>query len=65
MLATIQSRTFYYLLLPRNVKIRIYKILILPVVLCECESWSRILREEHRLRVFENGIEENIRMKER
>jgi len=28
----------------------------LPVVLYECETWSLILREEHRLRVFENRV---------
>jgi hypothetical protein len=34
-----------------NVKIRIYKIIILPVVLYGCETWSLTLREENRLRV--------------
>jgi len=28
----------------------------LPVVLCGCETWSLTLREEHRLRVFENRV---------
>jgi hypothetical protein len=42
-------------LLSKNVKIRIYKIIILPVVLYGYETWSLTLREEHRLRVFENG----------
>jgi hypothetical protein len=28
----------------------------LPVVLYECETWSLTLKEEHRLRVFENGV---------
>jgi hypothetical protein len=32
------------------------KILILPVVLYGCETWSFTLREEHRLRVFENRV---------
>jgi hypothetical protein len=36
------------------IKIRIYKTIILPVVLYGCETWSLTLREEHRLRVFEN-----------
>jgi hypothetical protein len=36
-----------------NIKIRIYKIIILPVVLYGCETWSLTLREEHRPRVFE------------
>jgi hypothetical protein len=43
-------------LLSRNVKIKIYKTLILPVVLYGCEIWSLTLREEHRLRVFENRV---------
>jgi hypothetical protein len=37
-------------------KIGIYKMVILPVVLYECETWSLTLREEHRLRVFENRV---------
>jgi hypothetical protein len=37
-------------------KIRIYKNIILPVVLYGCETWSFTLREEHRLRVFENRV---------
>jgi hypothetical protein len=40
----------------RNVKVKIYKTIILPVVLYECETWSLTLREEHRLRVFENRV---------
>jgi hypothetical protein len=43
-------------LLSKNVKIKIYKTLILPVVLYVCEAWSPTLREEHRLRVFENRV---------
>jgi hypothetical protein len=43
-------------LLSKNLKIRIYKMIILPVVLYWCESWSLTLREEHRLRVFENRV---------
>jgi hypothetical protein len=41
-------------LLSRNVKVIIYKTIILPVVLYGCETWFLALREEHRLRVFEN-----------
>jgi hypothetical protein len=36
--------------------VRIYKTVILPVVLYGCETWSLTLREEHRLRVFENRM---------
>jgi hypothetical protein len=38
----------------KKLKIRIYKTIILPVALYGCETWSLTLREEHRLRVFEN-----------
>jgi hypothetical protein len=38
------------------VKVKIYKTIIVPVVLYGCETWSLILREEHRLRVFENRV---------
>jgi hypothetical protein len=43
-------------LLSKNVKIRIYKTIILPVVQYWCEIWSPTLREEYRLTVFENRI---------
>jgi hypothetical protein len=43
-------------LLSRNGKVKIYKTIILPVVLYGCETWSLTLREEQRLRVFENKI---------
>jgi hypothetical protein len=43
-------------LLSRNVKVKIYKTIILPVVLYGCETWFLTLREEHRLRVFENRV---------
>jgi len=43
-------------LLSKNLKIRIYRTVILPVVLYECETWSLTLREERRLGVFENGV---------
>ncbi|KAJ4444245.1 hypothetical protein ANN_06036 [Periplaneta americana] len=41
-------------LLSKNLKVRIHKTVILPVVLYGCETWTLTLREEHRLRVFEN-----------
>jgi hypothetical protein len=43
-------------LLPKNMNIRIYKTIILPMVLYECETWSLTLREDHRLRVFESRV---------
>jgi hypothetical protein len=43
-------------LLSRNLKVKIYKTIILPVVLYWRETWSLTLREKHRLRVFENRV---------
>jgi hypothetical protein len=43
-------------LLARNLKVKIYKTIILPVVLYGCEIWSLTVREEHRLRVFGNRV---------
>jgi hypothetical protein len=43
-------------LLSKYIKIKIYKNIILPVVLYGCETWSLTLRKEHRLRVFENKV---------
>jgi len=43
-------------LLSKNLKIKIYRTIILPVVLNGCETWSLILREERKLRVFENMV---------
>jgi hypothetical protein len=42
-------------LLSKNVKIKIYRTIILPVVLYGCESWSPTLREECRLRFTRIG----------
>ena len=38
----------------KNLKIKIYRIVILPIVLYGCKTWSLTMREERRLRVFEN-----------
>ena len=43
-------------LLSKNLKIKIYRTIILPVVLYGCETWSLTLREERRLRLFENRV---------
>jgi hypothetical protein len=43
-------------LLSGNVKVKIHKTIIVPVVLYGCETWSLTLREEHRLRVFDNRV---------
>ncbi|KAJ4425767.1 hypothetical protein ANN_27390, partial [Periplaneta americana] len=47
-------------LLSKNLKVRIYKTVILPVVLYGCETWTLTLREEHSLRVFENKVVRKI-----
>ena len=43
-------------LLSKNLQIKIYRTIILPVVLYGCETWSLILRDERGLRVFENRV---------
>jgi hypothetical protein len=40
----------------KNVKVGICKTIILPLVLYGCETWSLTVREEHKLRVFENSV---------
>jgi hypothetical protein len=42
-------------MLSKNIEIRIYKTIIFPI-LYGCETWCLTLREEHRLRVFENRV---------
>ncbi|KAJ4452170.1 hypothetical protein ANN_03688 [Periplaneta americana] len=43
-------------LLSKNLKVRIYKTVILPVLLYGCETWTLTLREEHWFRMFENKV---------
>ena len=43
-------------LLSRNLKIKIYRTIILPIVLYGCETWSLTLQEEKKLRVFEKMV---------
>ena len=43
-------------LLSKNLNIKIYRTIILPVVLYGCEAWSLTLREERKLRTFENMV---------
>jgi len=47
-------------LLSKSIKVKIYRTVILPVVLYGCETWSLIFREEHRPRVFENRVLKRI-----
>ena len=57
MLAIIRCRIFLSSrLLSKNLKIKIYRTIILSVVLYGCETSSLTLREERRLRVFENRM---------
>ena len=42
--------------LSKNIKIKTYSTIILPVVLYGCETWFLTLKEEHRLGVFENRV---------
>jgi len=50
----------YSRLLSKNVKIKIYRSVIFPVVLHGCETWTFTLREERKLRVFENRVLRSI-----
>ena len=43
-------------MLSKDLKIKTYRTIILPIVLYGCKIWSLTLREEHRLRVFENRV---------
>jgi hypothetical protein len=43
-------------LLSKTLKIKIYRTITSPVVLYGCETWSLTLREEHRLRIFDNRV---------
>jgi len=58
MLACIRCRFFCLRVsyLSKNLKIKIYRTIILPFVLYGCETWSLTLSEERTLRVFENRV---------
>jgi len=60
MLVTIWSRMSFHFL-SKNMKMKIWRTIILPILSCGCETWSLTLREGHRLRVFENKVMRNIR----
>jgi hypothetical protein len=51
-----RPKVLSFSLLSKTIKIKIYRTIILPVVLYGCETWSFTLREECRLRVFENRV---------
>jgi hypothetical protein len=52
-------------LLCKNAKIKIYRTVILPVILHACVTWSLILRDEHKLRVCDNRALRKISGSER
>jgi len=56
MLAIIRCRILSSRLLSKNLKIKIYRTIILPVVLYGCDTWFLTLREERKLKVFENRV---------
>jgi hypothetical protein len=56
MFANIRCRILSSSFQSKNIKIKIYRTLVLPSVLYGCKTWSLTLREEHRLRVFENRV---------
>jgi len=53
---SIGAESFVFKVASKNLKIKINRIIILPVVLYGCETWSLTLREERKLRVFENMV---------
>ena len=50
------AEPFVFQVATKNLKIKIYRTIIIPVVLYGCETWSLTLREETKLRVFENKV---------
>jgi hypothetical protein len=63
MLATIRCKSFVFQFAIQtfSLKIKIYKAIILPVMLYVCGTWSLTLRKERRLRLFENrALKEDI-----
>jgi hypothetical protein len=55
-LLSFSPKSFFFPSHIKNLKIKIYKTVILPVALYGCETWSLTLGEEHRLGVFENSM---------
>ena len=54
------AESFVFQVTIQKFKIKIYRTIILPVVLYGCETWSLTLREERKLRVFENRVLKRI-----
>jgi hypothetical protein len=55
-LLSFSAKSFVFQSLPKDIKIKIYRTIILPVVLNACKTWSLTLRENRGLRVFENRV---------
>jgi len=52
----VMPNLLFFSLLSKNLKIKIYRSIIFTVVLYGCETWSLLLEEERRLRVYENRM---------
>jgi hypothetical protein len=57
---TLTDQNYVHEEIKSRLKVKIYKTIILPVVLYGCETWSLTLKEEHRLRVSENRVVRRI-----
>jgi hypothetical protein len=55
-LISFDAESFVFQPAIQNLSINIYTTIILPIVLYGCEAWSLILREERRLRMFQNRV---------
>ena len=54
------AESFIFQVAIKNLKIKIYRTIILPVVFYGCETWSLTLQEERKLRVSENMVLKRI-----
>jgi hypothetical protein len=54
------AECFVFHSLPKNEKVKIYRIIIFPVVLYGYKTWSLTFREEGRLRIFKNRVQRRI-----
>jgi hypothetical protein len=55
-LLSVGAESFVFQFDTKNINIKIYRTVVLPVVLYGCETWSLTLREERRVRVIENRV---------
>jgi hypothetical protein len=46
----------FFILVSKNIEIKVYRTIILPVVSYGCETWVPTLWEERKLKVFENRV---------